>query len=76
MNYVIGKSGFGDYWIGKTPKPVKGKLNFQTFEDAKEEALSRNDSIENQSELNVEEEDYFCDDEERFLRKAMYRWLI
>lgn len=76
MNYVIGRSAFGDYWINRTEQPVEGKKNFPTFEEAKEEAMALNDSVENQIDLDKDEEEYFEEEEGKFLRKEMYKWLI
>lgn len=75
MKFVVMKSGFGDYWIGKfddtkvdLPKEAKA---FDDYEDALEEALALNDSIENQDELESVEED---DIEE--LNEDMLRWIV
>lgn len=62
MKFVIMKSGFGDYWIGKFDEkkvdlPITAKV-FDDYDDALDETLDLNDSIENRNELeSVEEED-------------------
>ena len=61
MKFVIMKSGFGDYWIGKFDEtkvdlPVNAKA-FDEYDDALNTALDLNDSIENQDELVSVEED-------------------
>lgn len=57
MNFAIMRSGFGDYWIGKTELPVKDGSIFSTLEDALDQAKSLNDSIENQDELDATTEE-------------------
>jgi len=51
MNFVVMKSGFGDYWIGGTKLEADEKVVFSDFESAIEKAEDLNDSIENQEEL-------------------------
>ena len=75
MKYVIMKSGLGDYWIGKFNEkkmdlPKKAEA-FDDYEDALEEALALNDSIENQDELESIEED-----EIEELNENMLKWIV
>ena len=62
MKFVIMRSGFGDYWIGKFDEtkvdlPITA-MEFDEYNNALEKALDLNDSIENQDELeSVEEEE-------------------
>jgi len=74
MKYVIMKSGFGDYWIGKfdtanvdLPKNTKA---FDDYENALEKALDLTDSIENQDELESVEEN-----EIEILDENMLKWI-
>ena len=74
MKFVIMRSGFGDYWIGKfdetkvkLPKKVK---EFSNYDDALQKALSMNDSIENEDELISAEEN-----EIEELDEDMLRWI-
>lgn len=76
MNYVIGKSIFGDYWINKTEEKVEGKINCDSFKDAQEIINAMNLTVDNYAEIDVGEKDYFEEAEKEFLRKEMYKWLI
>ena len=72
MKYVIMKSGFGDIWIGKFDEtkvdlPESAKA-FDDYEDALDEALDLNDSIENQDELESVEENEITELDENMLR--------
>ena len=73
MKYVIMKSRFGDYWIGKTGLglPDKAKV-FDDFEDARKEAMSLCTQCENRDELELMEEEEI---EEEIDDKEMLRWL-
>lgn len=71
LNFVVMRSGFGDYWIGKAPIKPNGKSIFTNYDEALERALELNGSIENADELeSVEEEDI------EPLGKNMERWII
>ena len=75
MKFVVMKSGFGDYWIGKFDEtkvdlPKDAKI-FDDYDNALEEALALNDSMENQDELEYTEED---DIEE--LDEGMLKWIV
>ena len=71
MKYIIMKSGFGDYWIGKTKLELPDYVRaFDDFEDAREEAMNRCTQCENRDELELteEEETEEIDREEMLLR--------
>lgn len=71
MKFVVMRSDFGDYWIAKTTAELPDSVRaFNEFEDAKETALSLNDSIENEEELI----DLTEDDVEE-IDKDMFKWL-
>lgn len=75
MKFVLMKSGFGDYWIGKFDETKvdlpENARTFDDYDDALEEALALNDSIANQDELESVEED---DIEE--LDENMLKWIV
>lgn len=75
MKFVVMKSGFGDLWIGKFDEtkvdlPKRAKA-FDDYDDALEEALNLNDSIENQDELESVEEDEIDE-----LDENMLKWIV
>ena len=73
MKFVIVKSIFGDFWIGKTnltlPEHAKA---FNSFEDAKEEAMALCTQCENRDELEIMEED----EVEGEITEGILKWLI
>jgi hypothetical protein len=69
--FVIGRSAFGDYWVGKTNKRLPKKQQFNSFEDATEAAIEMTDSVSNRDELEAA-----VPEECEIVRKAMERWLI
>lgn len=73
MKFVIMKSGFGDYWIGRfdeTKVDLSGDIKaFNDYEDALEEALGLADSIENQDILECE-----CEENIEELNANMIKW--
>jgi hypothetical protein len=70
MNFVIIKSGFGEYWIGKTKLPIKEGSIFGTFEDTVDCAIDMADSITNQADLEDE-----IEEEVEEISKEMERWI-
>ncbi len=72
-NYVIMRSGFGDYWVGKIKLPVDNKSIFTTFEEATENAMDRTDSKDNTYEL--EEALDEGEEEVETIRKEMEKWI-
>ena len=71
MKYVIMKSGFGDIWIGKFDEtkvdlPESAKA-FDDYDDALEEALALNNSIENEDELEAAEKEEIDELDENML---------
>ena len=71
LNFAVMRSGFGDYWVGKTPIKPNGKSIFASYDEALETALSLNDSIENADELeSMAEEDI------ELLGENMEKWII
>lgn len=75
MKFVVMKSGFGDFWIGKTdlelPKQAKA---FDNFEDAQEVAMELCVTCENRDELEFMEEDEI-ETEDEIIDKKMLKWL-
>ena len=73
MKYVVMRSGFGDYWIGKTKLELPDDARaFDGFEDAREEAMALCDQCENRDELELMDEDEI---EDEITSKEMFRWL-
>ena len=72
IHFVIGRSAFGDYWVGKTKnRRLTEKRQFNSFEDATEAAIEMTDSIVNRDELeSVDPKE--CES----VGKDMERWLI
>ena len=72
MKFIIMKSAFGDFWIGKTnlalPEHAK---SFDLFGDAKEEAMALCTQCEDRDELEFMEEDEIED----IVNKEMWKWL-
>ncbi len=73
MKFVIMKSAFGDFWIGKTnlelPESAKA---FNDFEDAKEEAMSLCTQCENRDEIEFMDESEI----EEITNEEMLKWLV
>ena len=72
MKFIVMRSVFGDLWVGKTdlelPKDAK---KFDTFEDAKKEAMGLCVTCDNRDELEYVEEDEI----EEITGKKMLKWL-
>ncbi len=72
MKFIVMRSVFGDLWVGKTdlelPEDAK---KFDTFEDAKEEAMGLCVTCDNRDELEYVEEDEI----EEITGKKMLKWL-
>jgi len=76
MKYVIMKSAFGDYWIGKTKLKLPDNAKaFDDFEDAREEAMALCTQCENRDELELVEETEYFEDEDEITDEAMWKWL-
>ncbi len=71
MNYAVMRTMFGDFWVGKTDLEVNGVGVFATWDEALEEALELNDSVDNQLELEQAEEE-----EADEIRTDMERWIV
>ena len=72
MKYIIMKSAFGDYWIGKTKlKLPNGTKAFRNFDDA-QAAMGRCTQCENRDELEFMEEEEI----EEIDNKDMLKWLV
>ena len=65
------RSGFGDFWIGKTKLLPNGKSIFTSFDGAMERAENLNDSIDNAEELEEATEE-----DTEPIRKEMEKWII
>lgn len=71
MKYIIMRSSFGDYWIGKTKLELPDNAKaFDNFEDAREKAMTLCTSCENRDELEFTEEDV-----EEIIDKKIFKWL-
>lgn len=74
MKYVIMKSTFSDYWIGKTGLELPDNAKaFDGFEDAKKEAMALCTQCDNRDELEFMEEDEIED--EIITDEKMLKWL-
>ena len=70
-NYVILRSIFGDYWVGKTLMKVNNRSVFSTFDETIAEAIEITDSVENTEELQN------CLKKEcEIVIKEMEKWII
>lgn len=72
MKYAIMRSGFGDYWVGKTELELPGDAKaFDDYEDAQDEAVSLCTQCTNRDEVeSIEEADV-----EEITNKEMLNWL-
>lgn len=70
-NFAVMKSGFGDYWIGRTKLASDGKSIYATFDEAKGKALALNDSVENQEEL-----EYYQEADAEEISSGMEKWIV
>lgn len=72
MKYIIMKSGFGDYWIGKTRLELPDNAKaFDDFESAREGAMNLCTQCENCDELELINEEEIGEMD----NKDMLRWL-
>lgn len=73
MKYVIMKSAFGDYWVGKTDLELPDDAKaFDDFETAKERAMDLCVTCDNRDELEFMKEDEV---EDEIILEEMLKWL-
>jgi hypothetical protein len=73
MKYVIMKSAFGDYWIGRTDLELPDDAQaFDDFEDARIRAMDLCVTCDNRDELEFMEEGEV---EDKITSEKMLRWL-
>ena len=71
FNFAVLRSAFGDYWVGKIKQKPDKKSIFSTFDEATNRVLDLTDSILNQDDLEMVEED-----EVEELSQKMEKWII